>query len=324
MLSQYADRILMLFDPDAAGEKAVEKAEGVAELSLKAMKRNTFLYVVRLPKDPADWLLEHPASEFDAFLEDAVPVMEYIIRSRAKQATGKDGATRHRTMPAILDYVMEIETEAPTLESEAKRLAADALQVSAVRLESLLASHKSTPTHDERRNIRVAEPFYSYSQASSYGQSPDIVSGDPLLEAGRELLALMFARPDLAVKPLREGVGAPALQQPLVLESVDFADDAHASVFALLREHAGEDLGAVFSAERARSLLDEIGALQAAGEKLYPSDTSLRAAWLRVGALSRERAKTLAEDMDEKFRLHEEIKRLNRAAVEIGNLTLES
>ena len=59
-------------------------------------------------------------------------------------------------------------------------------------------------------------------------------------------------------------------------------------------------------------------------KRLYPSDTFLRAAWLRVGVLSRERAKASAEDLDEKFRLHGEIKRLNRAAVEIGDLTLES
>jgi len=114
------------------------------------------------------------------------------------------------------------------------------------------------------------------------------------------------------------------MHQPFVLEPGDFGDEAQTRIFALLQEHAGEDVGAVLSDERARLLLDEIGALQAAGEKLYPSDTSLRAAWLRVGALSRERAKALAEDPDEKFRLHGEIRRLNRAAVEIGNLTLES
>jgi hypothetical protein len=50
----------------------------------------------------------------------------------------------------------------------------------------------------------------------------------------------------------------------------------------------------------------------------------LRAAWFRLAALSRERAKLLTKDLDEKFRLHAEIKNLNAAAVEASNLTLES
>jgi hypothetical protein len=40
--------------------------------------------------------------------------------------------------------------------------------------------------------------------------------------------------------------------------------------------------------------------------------------------LSREKAKLSTDDFDEKFRLHTEIKRLNAAAIEASNLTLES
>ncbi len=51
ILSGHADRIYLLFDPDEAGEKAVEKAAvTAAELKLD-------LRVLRLPEDPADWLL---------------------------------------------------------------------------------------------------------------------------------------------------------------------------------------------------------------------------------------------------------------------------
>jgi hypothetical protein len=60
------------------------------------------------------------------------------------------------------------------------------------------------------------------------------------------------------------------------------------------------------------------------GEKLYPSEDTLRAAWFRLAALSRERTKTATDDFDEKYRLHAEIKNLNAAAVEASNLTLES
>jgi hypothetical protein len=123
---------------------------------------------------------------------------------------------------------------------------------------------------------------------------------------------------------LREGLGLPGSPNGCVrLEPRDFGDEAHACIFALLVEHAA-DPGAALADERARSLLDEISALRAAGEKLFPSQASLRAAWFRLAALSRERAKLMADDFDEKYRLHAEIKRLYAAAVEASNLTLES
>ena len=295
MLSGYAGRIYLLFDPDEAGEKAVERAAtSAAELKLD-------LRVLRLPEDPADWLLEHPAEEFRGLLSGAVPVLEYIFRRKAEGARGASAAERSRILSEVRGLVREIED--PVFRRDAIRLAAESLSVDP---SALYGARMSTGTTRSSR------------------REPQSAPSDPLVEAGRELLALMVARPDLAARPLQRGVGAPALDEPLVLEPGDFGDEAHARVFALLLEHAGEDLGAVLSDERARSLLDEISALQAAGEKLYPSETSLRAAWLRVGALSRERAKALTDDLDEKFRLHGEIKRLNRAAVEVGNLTLES
>jgi DNA primase len=150
-------------------------------------------------------------------------------------------------------------------------------------------------------------------------------SEDPLVEAAREVLALVLTSPDLATRTLREGAEAPTfLNGPILLGPEDFGNERLARIFALLVEHAGEGPGAILSDERARPLLDEISALQAMGEKLYPSEDTLRAAWFRLAALSHERAKLLTEDFDEKYRLHTEIKQLNAAAVEASNLTLES
>lgn len=295
MLSGYAGTIHLLFDPDAAGEKAVERAAATAaELKLD-------LRVLRLSEDPADWLLHNTAGEFRDLLSEAVPIFEYLFRRKAGNARGASAAERSRILSEVKGLVREIED--PVFQRDAVRLAAESLGVDPSALYT--AKTPSGANHHPRREV------------------PRNNSRDPLIEAGGELLALVVARPDLAMRPLREGVGAPALHQPLVLEAADFGDEVQARVFELLRDHAGT-LGAVLSDERARPLLDEIGALQAAGDRLYPSDASLRAAWLRVGALSRERTKTQTVDLDEKFRLHGEIKRLNRAAVETGDLSLES
>ncbi|MBA3474125.1 MAG: DNA primase, partial [Rubrobacter sp.] len=288
-LSSYADKIYLLFDPDAAGGKAVEKAEDVAELTFTATKLNSFLYVVRLPEDPADWLLSHSVDEFNSSLHDAVSIVEYTIRSLSEEARGRDAVTRQQAMPKILDYVQKVGTKAPTLELEAKRLVADALQVSPVRLEDLLASRKVSAKHEGRKTETPASkdsPRRStFTGDGRYGEE------DPLVEAGREVLALVLARPGLAARSLQAGMEIPgSLNEPVVLGNGDFADETHTRIFALLVEHA-EDPGAVLSDKRARPLMDEISALRAAGEKLYPSEASLRTAWFRLAVLSREKAK---------------------------------
>ncbi|MCA1718064.1 MAG: toprim domain-containing protein [Actinobacteria bacterium] len=296
-LSGHADRIYLLFDPDEAGEKAVEKAAvTAAELKLD-------LRVLRLPEDPADWLLEHASGEFLDLLSEAVPILEYSIRRIAGQVRGAGATSRARAVPEVKALVRQIED--PVLHREALRLAAEALDVNPEALRS----------EPDSRNAA--------GRSSSDGPRRRAPS-DPLIEAGREVLAIVLARPGLASGALQAGMKVPGLMdEPVVLGNGDFADETHARIFASLVEHA-EDPGAVLSDERARPLMDEISALRAAGEKLYPSEASLRAAWFRLAALSREKAKLLTDDFDEKFRLHAEIKRLNAAAVEASNLTLES
>jgi DNA primase len=296
-LSGKADTVYLLFDPDEAGEKVLENAFFTAtELKLD-------LQVLRLPKDPADWLLEHSAGEFLELLSGATSILEYGIRRATDQVRGAGAVGRSRALPRIKGLVRRIED--PILSREALRLAAEALGVAPGALREELGSLNET-------------------ERSSPRKTPQRAPSDPLTEAGREVLALVLVGPDRATRALRDGIEAPnILNGPVVLKPQDFGDETHAHIFALLIEHA-EDPGAILSDERARPLLDDISALQAMGERLYPSEASLRAAWFRLAALSRERAKLLTDDFDEKYRLHAEIKLLNAASVEASNLTLES
>ncbi len=292
VLSGYADQIYVLFDPDEAGERAVEKAAvTAAELKLD-------LRVLRLPEDPADWLLEHAPDEFLDLLSGSVPVLEYVFHRKAAHVRGAGAAERSRMVSEIKDLIQQIED--PVFRRDAVRLAAESLDVDPGAL------HKTNGPPVDRLSPR---------------EKPQRLPSDPRIEAGREILALALARPDLASRALRNGVEAPAfLDEPVVLEKEDFGDEAHARIFALLAEHVSQDLEAALADERARPLLDEISALRAAGEKLYPSEASLRAAWFRLAALNRAQAKLQTEDFDEKYRLHTEMKQLSRAAAESSNL----
>lgn len=278
-LSSYADSIYVLFDPDAAGEKAIERATATAS-ELKVDLR-----VLRLPQDPADWLLRHPPEEFETLISGAIPVLEYGIRRIVERTQGSGATERSRAVPEVQNLVREIKD--PVLHREALRIAGEALGVAPEILQESRSQNATQP----KRN---GEPRYD----------------NPLEDARREVLALTLARPDLTEKLLKDGVDSPALANPLLLTPKDFGDGDHAQLFILLGEHAGEDLDSIVADERSRPLMDQIGALHSEGEKLYPSAMSVREAWLRLAILNRERAKRQTQDYDEKDRLRAETQTL--------------
>jgi len=288
-LSGYADEIYLLFDPDAAGEKAVERA-AVISSGLKLDLR-----VLRLEADPADWLLEHPAEEFAALLGGAVPVLRYVFDRRDERLRGANTAERARAFGEMKALIAEIED--PVFRRDAIRQASESLGLSP---KELLAG------------LRGGDGPVSLAPRRTREQAPR----DPYVEAGSELLAHALASPGLAAGPLREGVAVPGLDGPFRLSEGDFATEIQGRIFALLRDRAGEDTEAVLADERARPLLDEISALRAAGKGLPTSRAVLEAAFLRLGAVSREKAKLAADDLDEKTWLQTEAKMLNQAAVE--------
>lgn len=282
VLSGYADKIHLLFDPDAAGEKAIERAAATAaELKLD-------LRVLRLTEDPADWLLEHTPEEFKGLLSGAIPAFEYVFRRKAGRARRTDAAGRSRIASEITDLIKSIED--PVFYQDAVRIAADALGVKPETLEI-------------RRGRRGGGP----SGPASAG-----IPADPHSEAGRHVLALMLVCPELTTQPLREGVKAGRLTEPLTLSPEDFCEEDQSRFFCVLSEHAG-DADAALSDERVRPLMDQVARLQSEGEKLYPSEASVREAWLRLGILSRQRAKRETPDYDEKDRLQSEIQALKEA-----------
>jgi DNA primase len=301
-LSGYADRIYVLFDPDTAGEKALERADAtVRELEragdpdtvATATKLKLDLRVVRLTEDPADWLLEHPPEEFREMLSRAVTLLDYIFRRKVERARGASAAERSRMMSEIQGLIRRIDD--PVFYRDALRVAAEALGVSPQELES-----------GQREQFIGSRPSRRAASASA------------LEQAGRLLLALILAHPDLTTKPLEQGVRATSLREPFKLGDRDFAAESQSSIFRLLREHPGESLESILSDERARNLMDGLVALGAEAEEirrsgLYSSEASVREAFLRLGVLSRERSKRQTQDLDEKEALHAEIQALKEA-----------
>jgi DNA primase len=311
MLSRYADRIHLLFDPDAAGERAVVRAEDAADLTMSAIELNTSLHVLRLSHDPADWLLHHEKDEFRRLLDSSVPILEFSARTLADEALGADAVTRQRVLRHALEYLQKIKTQAPAIEWEAKRRLSSALQMSFQDLEVQFEQWQRESASPRRAAGTEDVVFKSFDQKERALRKEQPT--DPNSQAEREVLALVLTRPDLTATLLEEGIEIPDLAGPLTLRNEDFRDETHAKIFTLLRDNAHRDLDAVLSDQRARPLMDQIGALASQGERLYPSETSVREAWLRLAILSREQSKRETPDYDEKDVLQSEIQHLKQA-----------
>ena len=286
----------MLFDPDTAGEKALERADAtVRELEraddpdtvATATRLKLDLRVLRLTQDPADWLLDHSPEEFAEMLSGAVTLLEYIFRRKVERARGASAAERSRMMSEVRGLISRIDD--PVFYREALRVAAEAMGVSPRELES-----------GRRERFIGSTPSRHDAPASL------------LEQAGQLVLALLLAHPDLTAKPLERGVRVPSLPVPFKLDARDFAIESQSSIFHLLQKHPGENLEAILADERARPLMDQLVALGADAEELrrnglYSSEASVREAFLRLGILSRQRTKSETPDYDEKEKLRREI-----------------
>lgn len=293
-LSSFTDRLYLLFDPDEAGEKAIERTAAVAA----SMKLD--LRVLRLEKDPADWLLEHPVEEFRELLSQAIPVLEYSIRRIVERTRGADAVNRARALPEVERLIKEISD--PVLRREAVRLASGALKVSPQSFRSLTQPARSG--YDEHRTSR--DP-------------------DPLIQAERDVLTVALTRPDLVQGILRDGVHISTLPNPLQFVPGDFSDEGHVRLFSILKEYAGADLNTVLADERVRPCQDLMASLIMEGEKLLITPASAKEAWLRLAVLQREDAKRRCSDESAWMSLHGEVQAIKEALTSLRTeMLLES
>ena len=128
----------------------------------------------------------------------------------------------------------------------------------------------------------------------------------------------MLAHPELTRDLPEKGVRVPYLPQPFRLDDADFADETQAGLYRILKAHPGESLDAVLADDRARERMDELVALGAEAEEMRQNDLhssrgAVRETWLRLGILSRQRAKRDTPDYDKKGALQTEIQTLKEA-----------
>jgi DNA primase len=107
MVSRYAERVVLAFDGDAAGVKAAERAWDAARDLTAAGGGVLDLRVLVLPpdQDPADLVREVGAEGMRAAVDEATPVVPFVVRHRVQHADLGSEAGRTAALRAALEIV---------------------------------------------------------------------------------------------------------------------------------------------------------------------------------------------------------------------------
>ena len=213
---QRVSRIVCLFDGDAAGQRAAERAIRYLD------KTSAALLCVVLPggQDPMEFLAEHGAAAMRPILDAARPLMDFVFE---KRLAGHDLSAPGRRVRALEDMAQLLAPlkHSVLLDEYATRLA-DTLGMDVEETKRAIREAKVVELDEERparRQPRQARPSFSppvdegtapddYVPAEAYGEAPAAPAPDerPLralsadertqVAAERELLAALAQRPD--------------------------------------------------------------------------------------------------------------------------------
>jgi DNA primase len=186
LLSRFAKRVVYLFDGDAAGLRAADRASEFIDSSItpEAGRDRVELHVAVLPEnlDPADFVAQRGVEALRAVIVDATPLLRFSIDRR----------------------LARWDLDRP---EERTRALKDAAEVLAPVKDSLLADDYATYIADRlfadfatvRRAIAEAKPAGAHTaRAEPEGDSPHAAAADtPQLRVERELLDLLLRTPVL-------------------------------------------------------------------------------------------------------------------------------
>ena len=216
MERQRVSRIVCLFDGDAAGQRAAERAIRYLD------KTSASLMCVVLPdgQDPMEFLAAHGAEAMRRELDGARPLMDFVFE---KRLAGHDLSAPGRRVRALEDMAQLLAPlkHSVLLDEYATRLA-DTLGMDVEETKRAIREAKVVELEEERpprRQAQQARPSFSpspdegaapddYVPAEAYGEAPSAPASDdqPLralsadertqVAAERELLAALAERPD--------------------------------------------------------------------------------------------------------------------------------
>ncbi len=109
LLRRWADEVVLLFDADAAGEEAADRALGVA------LRYNLSVRIASVPdgKDPSDYLTAHGAGGIDSLLNGSVDALRFKWGRTCEMFAdtgggGQNGSGRRQAVEAFISLVSQM------------------------------------------------------------------------------------------------------------------------------------------------------------------------------------------------------------------------
>ncbi|MHC4620092.1 MAG: DNA primase [Planctomycetota bacterium] len=247
ILRRYARRIVLIFDSDAAG---IEAANRALEICL-AQRIDIKLASVPEGKDPCDYLLSAGKEAFEHLIDKAVDVFEFKW-NRLTQRFSR-GGTLVENKAAVEEFLQTIATS-----SLAGNLAAIDRGLIVNRLSGIIGLSSKEINSELARRITRAAKSASYSAERKNVQTLDWGQG-VFAVAQREVLEVLLNEPSL-FETVKRTVTPEAFDVPILRQ-------AAAVVFEALGAERGASLSAVLGRAESPQLGGAIVELARAGEK---------------------------------------------------------
>ena len=274
LLSRYAERIVLVYDADAAGQKAADRAIEIF------FRQQIEVRLASLPKgmDPCDFLLAKGADAFEELLAGATEALEYRWQLMSDQLEGEDSVQGRKR--AVEEFIL---LAARACEQGNMDKMAEGLQLNNV------AKLVEQPLHVVLERVRKLQRRFRGPASASAGKGSvrgipgTALTGDSMNNAQRELLEVLLNKPHL-FEPVQEEMKDPTA----------FADEIHQRIARLIWQAyarkpnctLGELMAGCESPELCRMITD----MADRGEKRGNYEATLLGALTRIQMIKREEA----------------------------------
>jgi DNA primase len=173
VLRRYADKVVLVFDADAAGQKAAERGLDLL------LTESVDIHVAQLPAgmDPDDVVLKQGADALRACLEKPLEIFDFLMSVLTARHGGETPAAKQRVVEEVLERIGQIPDPVK---------------------QELLLQQLSRRFGIEERTLRAKVVRRSEAAPAEAAPSAEEAVSPVLVEAARELLACAVSDPGAA------------------------------------------------------------------------------------------------------------------------------
>lgn len=188
ILSRYTNEVIICFDSDEAGQKAVEKAITLLGKTGVAIK----ILMLPMGKDPDEFLKSHKPSDFQKLIDSAVPATEYKLLKAANTVDVNSDESRLKYLNNAAE-ILAATDDSITVDFYISKLSKN-FGVSKTAIQSKITQirKKKSVTAQKREFSQIVSPTNYRNDIN-----PEKYGNERAAKAEERLLSVLFKHPDL-------------------------------------------------------------------------------------------------------------------------------